>query len=350
MSQVQLDEAPSPIGRGRNLLEVSDLSVTFRKSGKLFGRHEFDVRIRAVDNVSFQIKESEIVSLVGESGSGKTTVARCLMGLTPATSGSIRFDGAEVTELRGKKLRTYWQRVQMIYQDPFESLDPGQNVFSIIASPIRFLAGKSDRSSIREDVRKLLIEMDLDPEEVMWKFPHQLSGGQRQRVNIARALAANPRMLIADEPITMLDAAQRLNILSLLKELQRRRKLTILLITHDLASAKVMSQRIFVMYLGKLVEFGPTKEILLNPHHPYVELILNSMPRLADQAMKQQQQQEEDNFQFTWIEQSEKVRNGCIFQPRCKYATEICKDVEPKLDEKSPEDYAACHNPLNMRS
>jgi len=339
VSQVQLDSAKD---LALPLLKVSNLSVSFRKSRKLFGNREDSYEIKAVDRVSFNIFESEIVSLVGESGSGKTTVARCILGLVPATSGSINFRGEEVTRLKGSSLHNYWKSVQMIYQDPFESLDPGQSVYSIVSAPIRNLTGESRPEVIKTRVSEILSELDLDPDEVIWKYPHQLSGGQRQRVNIGRALAANPSLLIADEPITMLDAAQRLTILALLRRLQRNRKLSILLITHDLASAKVMSQRTLVMYLGKLVEYGPTRELMARPHHPYVELILESTPRLVKTSGPK-------SFdQLSWIEQSEKVRRGCVYQPRCKYATEICKSVEPELVERSKGNFAACHNPLNV--
>jgi peptide/nickel transport system ATP-binding protein len=339
LSQVQLDEEKT---LRAPLIQVSDLSVTFRKTRNILRNRQVNYEIRAVDRLSFDIFESEIVSLVGESGSGKTTVARCLLGLVPVTGGSIKFRGEEVTNLKGNSLHRYWRSVQMIYQDPFESLDPGQTVYSIISAPIRNLTGEKTPEVVQNRVVELLREMDMEPEEVMWKYPHQLSGGQRQRVNIARALAANPSLLIADEPITMLDAAQRLNILALLKRLQKNRKLSILLITHDLASAKVMSQRTLVMYLGKLMEVGPTKDIMTRPHHPYVELILDSTPRLS------RSNDRNEEFKLSWIEQSEKVRQGCVFQPRCKYAIEVCKTVEPELVERSKEDFAACHNPLNV--
>jgi peptide/nickel transport system ATP-binding protein len=339
VSQIQLDKE---ISQGA-LLEVSDLSVSFKKTRKILGGST-SYEIKAVDRVSFKIFESEIVSLVGESGSGKTTVARCVMGLVPTKSGSINFKGKEIIGLKGTSLHEYWKSVQMIYQDPFESLDPGQDVYSTISAPIKFLTGENRPEVIKASVVEILKELDLEPDEVIWKYPHQLSGGQRQRVNIGRALAANPSLLVADEPITMLDAAQRLNILALLKKLQKNRKLSILLITHDLASAKVMSQRTLVMYLGKLVEIGPTQDIMTKPHHPYVELILESTPRLA------KSDKVEPSKQLSWIEQSEKVRVGCVFRPRCNYATEICSTVEPGLVERSKGDFAACHNPRNASS
>ncbi|MDG6999691.1 MAG: ABC transporter ATP-binding protein [Nitrososphaerota archaeon] len=340
MSQVPLGNIASREGN-YPILETHDVSVIFRRSKPLFRRALFDTEIRAVNRVSFSVGESEIVSLVGESGSGKTTLARCIAGLVPATAGSIKFNGKEIATFNKALMKEYWKNVQMIYQDPFESLDPGKDVYSIISTPIRNLTEERDPNVIRQIVQDLLVEMDLDPAEVMLKFPHQLSGGQRQRVNIARALAPNPKLLLADEPITMLDAAQRLNILALLKRLQATRKLSILLITHDLASAKVMSQRTFVMYLGKLVEYGPTERVLGNPHHPYVELIMKSTPKLTKVPSKA------EDVKYSWIEQSEKVKSGCVFEPRCKYATELCRSEEPVLAEISPLHYAACHNFLN---
>lgn len=346
MSQIQLkDEDQLTTSSRGSLVRVSNLNVTFKKQRRIFGHATFDRSIRAVDGVSFEIYNSEIVSVVGESGSGKTTLARCIAGLTPATSGSITYkDEVDVTRLKAGSLRKYWSKVQIIYQDPFDSLDPGQKVSSIISSPIRNLTGEKDRGIVRSRVLELLGEMDLDPNEVISKYPHQLSGGQRQRVNIARALAPDPEFLVADEPITMLDATQRLRILALLKRLQRKRKLSILLITHDLASAKVMSERTFIMYLGKIVEYGPTGEILQRPHHPYVELILESTPRLRRQKTEGPATVDR---QVSWIEQSERVRRGCVFEPRCRYATEICRTTTPDLVERGKDRRAACHNPLN---
>lgn len=284
MSQVRqlvAEDSRQEFAKKEPVLKVSNLFVTFSKKSGIFKRKSLTVR--AVDDVSFQIYQSEIISLVGESGSGKTTIARCILGLTRPNSGSITFDEKEITALKGKSLLAYRRDVQLIFQDPFESLNPRLDVFAIVSIPIlRLTDDRNGSSALTEKVARLLVEVRLDPDEVMHKYPHQLSGGQRQRVNIARALASNPRFLIADEPITMLDASQRLNILSLLMQLKMKRNLTILLITHDLASAKMMSDRTLVMYLGKLVEVGPTKEVLSKPHHPYTELILGDSPAQSE--------------------------------------------------------------------
>jgi peptide/nickel transport system ATP-binding protein len=201
---------------------------------------------------------------------------------------------------------------------------------------------------VLEIVNRLLSEVGLDPEETIHKLPHQLSGGERQRVNIARALAPNPRLLIADEPITMLDASQRLNILSLLFELRAKRNLTLLLITHDLASAKIMSDRTAVMYSGKLVEIGPTSSILSRPHHPYSELILSATPRLTETLQRAEDALAAASY-LSGIDEKESKSQGCVFAPRCRYATKICELSEPQLEEKSRSHLAACHNALNLQ-
>jgi peptide/nickel transport system ATP-binding protein len=337
MSQVQLakDSLSNPV------LKVSNLRVLFSKRYGILNRAR--VTIRAVDDVSFELGESEILSLVGESGSGKTTIARCIMGLTTPTSGSIRYLDTEVTKLRGSALTSYLRSVQMVFQDPFESLYPRFDVYSTLSVPIRQLTGEKNAEIIRETISKLLLEVGLDPAETMTKLPHQLSGGERQRVSIAKALASNPKVLIADEPITMLDASHRLNILSLLLSLKSKRNLSVLLITHDLASAKFMSDRTAVMYLGRLVEIGPTEALLSKPHHPYSELILRSTPKLmGNKKMVVADPASDESMKI--------VTTGCAFEPRCKYATSICVESEPKLLEKSNLHYAACHNPLNLEA
>ena len=342
MSPVQLSErsgSNQSSGGVPSLLQINDISVTFEKMRGVVRRHK--QLIRAVDHVSFSINESEFLSLVGESGSGKTTVARCILGLEKPQTGSILYNGIEVQKLKGRALHNYWRDVQIIYQDPFESLNPREDVFSTISAPLRQLCGENEDGKIFDQVAKLLEEVELDPNLIMRRLPHQLSGGQRQRVNIARALAPNPKILIADEPITMLDAAQRLNVLSLLMRLKQNRKLTILMITHDLASAKMTSSRTIVMYLGKQVESGPTKEVLTRAYHPYVKLILDSMPDLRS----------EDPLAKTEaipsLDEAPPPTIGCIFRPRCQFATEVCKNVEPPLSELSPAHLAACHNPVN---
>jgi peptide/nickel transport system ATP-binding protein len=330
LSQIPLSPpAPSTL-QSNALLKVQNLSVTFkRQRGILRSGISY---VRAVNDVSFEVQESEIVSLVGESGSGKTTIARCLLGLTPATSGSIVFNGMTITNPRVSHSETFRRQVQMVFQDPFESLNPREDVFTTISIPLRRLARMKEAAQIIEKIKSLLVEVGLDADLVMRKLPHQLSGGERQRVNIARALASDPKLLVADEPITMLDASQRLNILSVLK---------LLMITHDLASAKALSSKTAVMYQGKLVEIGPTSTILSSPAHPYTESILSATPRLATGILETP----------LYVQDSDPRSisgKGCVYLSRCPYATNICDEIDPELSPKSSADHsAACHNPLN---
>lgn len=331
-------------GTLKALVSIRSLRVQFTKlTGTIWKRKSV---VNAVDNVSFDIYESEILSVVGESGSGKTTIANCVMALMTPNSGSIRYNGIEVITLRGNKLKDYRREVQVIYQDPFESLNPRLDVYSTLSIPIARLTNETHEDKIVEIVRRLLSEVGLNSEETIHKLPHQLSGGERQRINIVRALAPGPKLLIADEPITMLDASQRLNILSLLLELKEKRNLTILLITHDLASAKLMSDRTAVMYSGKLVEIGPTESILSRPHHPYSELILTATPKLTETKEVLASTLSAVSYS-SGIEERQSIHNGCVFQPRCKYAKEKCVKEEPQLEEKSSAHYAACHYPLS---
>jgi peptide/nickel transport system ATP-binding protein len=345
MSQIQLGrEQAGSSGElqpdGTALLEVEDLVVLFPSQQGFLGRVK--KTITAVDHVSFSIKSSEVLSLVGESGSGKTTIARCICALTRPTSGSIKFNGTDVSKLKGKSIREYRKKVQMIYQDPYGSLYSRQDVFTIISNPIKLLTGERSKTAIQRKVIKILAEVGLDPSRVMNKLPHQLSGGERQRVNIARALAPDPQLLIADEPVTMLDASQRLNILSLLMRLKQTRNLTIVLITHDLASAWIMGGRTGIIYLGKLVESGPTYEVLSRPMHPYTELILSATPRLDAEPQLMVYEP------GTTIEDSLVSKAACIFAPRCKYATEICMSEEPQFLERASGHRVACHHYLNQ--
>jgi oligopeptide/dipeptide ABC transporter ATP-binding protein len=324
---------------GRALLEVRDLSVTFRRRGAI---RTAKSSIKAVDNVSFQIRESEFLSIVGETGSGKSTIARCILGLEKPTAGSVIYNGINVANLGRREIKKYRKEVQIIYQDPFGSLNPRHTVFRIISIPLMQLKGEKDRAIIRRTVEDLLEEVGLEPSVVLYRYPHQLSGGQRQRVNIARALAPGPTLLVADEPITMLDAAQRLNTLALLMDLQSKRKLSVLMITHDLASAKVTSDRIISLYQGKVMETGRANDILTSPFHPYVQLILDSNPVIGSTSKE---------IDFESYSKGKNLRDhGCVFSGRCVFATDHCGTEEAKLLELAPSHFAACFHPLNQKA
>lgn len=336
MSQISLSESGPRHGEANPLISVKDLTVCFSKSRGLFRRET--TTIRAVDGISFELRESEVLSVVGESGSGKTTLARCIMHLQSTTGGSILWRGKNVNDLHGRELREYRKNVQMIYQDPFESLNHRQNVLTTISIPLIALLSIRDKDQLKTEASDLLNEVGLDPKKVLHRLPHQLSGGERQRVNIARALASRPKLLVADEPVTMVDASQRLSILSLLMKLKNERNLSILFITHDLASANMVSDRTAIMYLGKMFEIGPSSSVLSTPDHPYTKMILDATPSL-DSIPKF------EDFAAT-IEESELVSKGCVFWPRCRYATQVCKEMEPPLSMMSDEHATACHHPL----
>jgi peptide/nickel transport system ATP-binding protein len=344
MSQILSDNYSSDMDSSP-IIQVKNLTVRFRKKLKtegFFQRGRAQTNL-AVNNVSLDLFRSEILSVVGETGSGKTTLAKCISAAQRPSAGSIRYNNREVRELKGKDRFDYDRAVQMIYQDPYGSLNPGWDVYSTLSIPLTRHAGKKGKAELLESISRLLREVGLDSNDVIHKFPHQMSGGERQRVNIARALASEPEVLIADEPITMLDASQRLNILSLLNRLKEDRKIAILFITHDLASAKMMSGRMAVMYLGRIVEYGRTETILSEPSHPYTSLILSSAPSLA-----QHRTESEEESDAAGLEDSAIVESGCVFRPRCRFSTSICDHVEPKLEEKSKDCFAACHNALNV--
>lgn len=318
MSSVQL---------AKPLLEVEDLAVIFNG------------RVKAVDNVSFTVGESESISLVGESGSGKTTVARAIAHLVKPTGGAIKYKGTRVDDLSSKRLLNYWKEVQLVFQDPYESLNPRQDVFTIVSTPMRNLLGEKNNKAILESCRNVLSDVGLDPSLNLRKFSHQMSGGERQRVNIARALASQPKLLIADEPVSMLDSAQRLNILVLLAKLRATKNLSILMITHDIASAKLLSGKVAVMYRGKIVEIGKAEEIIAAPSHPYTELLISSLPRINESGERKESMLEK-------VDDSTEAK-GCIFRKRCKYATSVCEEKQPELTSRVNARYVACYHPLN---
>jgi peptide/nickel transport system ATP-binding protein len=336
MSQTLVGSPKDQI-QGEGAISVRNLTVNFEQRSR-FPRAKSSV-VHAITDLSFNVVRNECLAVVGESGSGKTTLGRCIAKLQTPTSGQIMYEGRDINALKGEDLINYRRRVQMIFQDPYESLNPRQDVFTAISYTIRFLLGKNDPAELQKMVKAILEEVGLDPVVAMHRYPHQLSGGERQRVGIARAIACDPELLVADEPLTMLDAAQRLNVLRLLSDIKKRRGLTLFLITHDLASARLISNRTMLMYFGKQLEVGPTKTVLQRPFHPYLDLVKMATPSLS--VTKGIVSEE-----ATRLENPAEV--GCIFRPRCRYATEICKTTEPKLLELSDNHYAACHNPLNM--
>jgi len=262
------------------LLELRDLTVKFVSGRGLFGKQV----VTAVDGVSISVKKGETLGLVGQSGSGKTTLARAVVKLTKPQSGSVLFKGKDIFDQRRNEAGAYRRQVQMIFQDPYESLNPRATVERAIEEPlvIHKLAGNS--SSRKERTLNLIRMVGLNPEAVSKKYPHELSGGERQRTSIARALAVTPELLLADEPVSMLDVSIRIGIIDLLKELKRELDLTVVFITHDLGVARYFCDRIAVMFKGKLIEVAPTEELLRHPSDPYTRQLLESVPDPAKSA------------------------------------------------------------------
>ena len=313
-------------------LEVNGLTKHFSTGGaRLFAGKR---KVHAVDNVTFSLRPGTITALVGESGSGKSTVARILARLHDPTAGTVVFEGRDAT--RSDMLR-YRSQVQMIFQDPFGSLNPVKTVAHHIERPL-LIHGIVPKKQVGERVHELLKTVGLvPPEHIARKYPHELSGGQRQRVSIARALAVEPRVILADEPTSMLDVSIRIGILNLMLALKEDRELAFLYVTHDLASARYVADEMLVMYAGQIVEQGPTEEVLQNPLHPYTRLLLSAVPdpraglRLADVSARRSHHSGVDPVA------------GCRFVERCPLAIAVCRERTPELVEARPVQRARCH-------
>ncbi len=294
--------------------------------------------VHAADDVSFELRPGTITALVGESGSGKTTVARLIARLHDPTAGSVLFEGADVSRASSRRaLLRYRSRVQMIFQDPFGSLNPVKTIRHHLERPLR-IHRIVPRPEVEERVHDLLRTVGLvPPEHVAAKYPHELSGGQRQRVAIARALAVEPKVVLADEPTSMLDVSIRIGILNLMLKLKEERDLALLYVTHDLASARYVADEMLVMYAGQIVERGPTDEVLQNPLHPYTRLLLASVPDPAEGL----------DLQHVERRPAEHVATsgaiGCRFVARCPLAIERCSLEPPTLEEARPNHSARCH-------
>jgi oligopeptide transport system ATP-binding protein len=310
------------------------------KAGILFDRQIGAVQ--AVDDVSFSVNRGETLGLVGESGCGKSTLSRTILQLIPPTSGSVQFEGREITGVSSRDSRKLRPQMQMVFQDPYASLNPRKRVAQIVGDPMRLHGIVSGASDAKEAVRELLERVGLTPEHYN-RFPHEFSGGQRQRIGIARALSLNPKLIIADEPVSALDVSIQAQIINLLEDLQKELQLTYIFVAHDLSVVRHVADRIAVMYLGKIVEIGPAAEVYSNPIHPYTESLLSAVP-IPDpraNAARKQIVLEGD------VPSPANPPSACRFHTRCQYATDICAADEPPLIDHGGEHFAACHHPLD---
>jgi oligopeptide/dipeptide ABC transporter ATP-binding protein len=319
-------------------LEVRDLEVRF-SSPRLFGRSEGEVR--AVDGVSFHVEPGEVFCIAGESGCGKTTLGRALLGLVRPHSGSVSISGLDPARLRGEELRKFRRQVQVVFQDPMGSLNPRQSVYEAVAEGVRIHGFEGDE---REIVARALARAGLrPPERFFLDYPHELSGGQRQRVVIAAAIALEPRVLVGDEPVSMLDASVRGEILKLLVELKDEIGMTLVLITHDLAFAWAIADRVAIMYLGKIVEVGPVREVLTDPLHPYTKSLLAVTPEVGRRRTHEALSGEPPDPAH--------IPPGCRFHPRCPVLRSgeagaeepRCLGDVPALEDLAPDHRVACH-------
>jgi len=325
---------------GDYLLEVRGLKKYFELTcGFRFGKTNRRY-LRAVDNVSFALRPGETLGLVGESGCGKSTTGNCIIRLLDPTEGEILFEGIDVAKAPERRLQLVRKEIQMIFQDPYSSLNPRLRVKDLIAEP--FWSDKSMSSAQREKEIYRLLEIVGLPRDYAGRFPHEFSGGQRQRIGIARALARKPKLIICDEPISALDVSIQAQILNLLAALQKEFALTYIFISHALASIRYVSTQVAVMYLGRIVEFADTETLFREPSHPYTEGLMAAVP-VSDPALRENKKRiilEGD------IPSPAAPPSGCHFHPRCRYADAVCGEVSPSFMEIKPGHCVACHHPL----
>ncbi|OPA79966.1 peptide ABC transporter substrate-binding protein [Paenibacillus selenitireducens] len=316
------------------LLDVRNLKKYFPTGSSGFGREK--KVLKAVDDISFHIHKGETFGLVGESGCGKSTTGRSIVRLHEVTDGEVWFDGVNVAQMNEKGLKPFRKRMQTIFQDPYSSLNPSMNVAQLIREPME-IHGFGSKKDQHDRVLELLEKVGLKPEHVD-RYPHEFSGGQRQRISIARALSVNPEFILCDEPISALDVSVQAQVVNMLEDLQGEFGLTYLFIAHDLSMVRHISNRIGVMYLGKLVEIAPSDELYTHPAHPYTQALLSAIPIPDPKAAALDTGMLKGDLPSPMAEM-----NGCKFSSRCPFATEQCRQEQPEMKEISPGHFVACH-------
>lgn len=297
-----------------------------------------ELNVKAVDGVSFDLKKGEIFALAGESGSGKTTLGKVVLRLVSPSSGTILFRGKDITKISDREMKPLRREMQIVFQDPFESLDPRMIIKEIIAEPLRVQKVARSEAEIEERVKLMLSKVELvPPDEFLYRFPHELSGGQRQRVAVARAFVLDPVFVVADEPVSMLDVSIRAEIINLMVDLVKKSSASILFISHDIALAKHIADRIAVLYLGKMMEIGESTDVVDNPLHPYTQALIAAVP-VPDPESKRTK-----DVISGEIPSPVDPPTGCRFHTRCPYAFERCVNEEPLIVEAEKKHYVACH-------
>jgi len=315
------------------LLRVEDLKIYYPVAGSGFGKKEF---VKAVDGITFEVKKGEVFGIVGESGCGKSTLGRGVCKLENLTSGHVYLDGEDITEYNDLRMRSVRKKVQMVFQDPYASLNPRMSVFDIIAEPLLVHHLYQDKADLEKKVLDLLHRVGLDDYHAN-RYPHEFSGGQRQRIGIARALAVEPSLIIADEPVSALDVSIQAQVLNLLNELKHDLDLTYIFVAHDLSVVEYISDRVGVMYLGNFVEVGEKEKIYSNPMHPYTQALLSAVP-VPDPTAKRERILLEGS-----IPSAHKPPTGCKFHTRCPKCMECCKTQAPERYEVDDGHYVYCH-------
>jgi oligopeptide/dipeptide ABC transporter ATP-binding protein len=324
---------------GSPLVEVSDVTKHFPITRGIIFQRQVGA-VKAVDGVSFEVISGETLGIVGETGCGKSTTARLLVRLLDPTSGEIRFEGENIAERKGAGLKALHREMQMIFQDPYSSLNPRKTVGSIIADPYAIHGMYKGDGQRKKRVQELMDRVGLNPEHYN-RYPHEFSGGQRQRIGVARAIALEPKLLVADEPVSALDVSIQAQVLNLLRGLQREMGLTLVFIAHDLSVVRHMCDRVAVMYLGKIVELAPRDSLYGFPRHPYTGALLSSVPVPDPEGGRRERQLLSGD-----VPSPANPPEACRFHTRCPKAQEVCSQTEPPLEDKHNQTLAACHFPL----